>query len=641
MRRLVAILFADMTGYTALMQENEQLAREKRRQLKDALDHGIKNFNGTTLQFYGDGSLSIFNSAIEAVNSALYIQQELLKAPKVDVRIGIHTGDVIIDDANIYGDGVNFASRIESLALPGSILVSEKVYDEIKNQEGISAIELGYFELKNIKQPARVYAINNSGIVVPSRNAIKGKTKPPANRLAVLPFVNMSADPENEYFSDGITEELLNSLTKVDGLQVTSRTSAFAFKGKNDDIRDIAVKLNVDKILEGSVRKSGNRVRITAQLINAADGYHIWSENYDRNLTDIFEVQDEISGIIATRLKENLAKPAKIQTVKPASHNIEAYTNYLKGLHYLNRYTPGDAKTAINYFEQAIRLDQNYALVYAVIAETYAYLGSTGQMSPPKAFDLVKEYSDRALQLDDTIAEAHVARASRLLYHDWKWKEAYAALQRAIGLNPGAVSAYKMLGFYYIAVGQKRDAVRALEEAAKIDPLNAGINHALGNMYMFTEQYEEAIAQAEKNLEINPNMRASLELKAWAIGMGGDWEAALPLFREVHRLTNHPLKGLMGLGYCLASLGKRDDAMECVQKIEEWQRAEPDVVLDGDLVGIWFALGNYDKVFYHIGRCRERRAAPVNFFLEYPAFEALKNDPRYWELKKNISTIQG
>ena len=174
-------------------------------------------------------------------------------------------------------------------------------------------------------------------------NDVKGKTKQTHNRLAVLPFVNMSADPENEYFSDGITEELLNALTKVDGLQVTSRTSVFAFKGKNNDIRDIAIQLNVDKVLEGSVRKSGNRVRITAQLINAADGYHIWSENYDRNLTDIFEVQDEISGIIANRLRENLTEDnSRNKLVKAPTKNLTAYTHYLKGLHFWNKLTPAD-----------------------------------------------------------------------------------------------------------------------------------------------------------------------------------------------------------------------------------------------------------------------------------------------------------
>jgi adenylate cyclase len=341
MRQLVAIVFADMAGYTSLMQENELLAREKRKKLKRALDESIHLHNGKTIQYYGDGSLSIFNSAIDAVNSSLHLQQLLLQPPAVDVRIGIHTGDVIIEDETIYGDGVNIASRIESLAVAGSILVSEKVFDDIKNQQNIRTVELGYFELKNVKHPVRIHAIGNEGVIVPSRESLRGKTKSPANRLAVLPFVNMSADPENEYFSDGITEELLNSLTKVDGLQVTSRTSVFAFKGKNDDIRDIAMKLNVDKILEGSVRKLGHRVRITAQLINAADGYHLWSENYDRDLTDIFEVQDEISAIIANRLKENLSA-AEHAKEKTPEININAYTSYLKGLHFRNKLTPAD-----------------------------------------------------------------------------------------------------------------------------------------------------------------------------------------------------------------------------------------------------------------------------------------------------------
>src|SRR4051794_35821537 len=380
MRQLAAIMFSDMAGYTALMQQNEQLAKDKRRRLKEVLETAVAGYNGKILQYYGDGALCMFSSAIDGVNCAVEIQQTLQQEPKVDLRIGIHTGDISIEDETIYGDGVNLASRIESLAVPGSIFISEKVFDEIRNQENLTAREMGYFELKNVVRPVRIFAIDNRGLVVPTRDALKGKTKEPANRLAVLPFVNMSADQENEYFSDGITEELLNALTKVDGLQVTSRTSVFAFKGKNDDIRDIAIKLNVDKILEGSVRKAGNRVRITAQLINAADGYHIWSENYDRNLTDIFEVQDEISSIIANKLRENLTVREQEETlVKVPTQNLEAYTLFLKGLHFHNKITPKNTKKAIEYFEKAIALEPNYAHAYAMAATGYASLGATGQ----------------------------------------------------------------------------------------------------------------------------------------------------------------------------------------------------------------------------------------------------------------------
>jgi adenylate cyclase len=632
MRQLVAIVFADMTGYTALMQENEQLAKAKLKRLREVFDATLERSSGKILQYYGDGSLSIFKSAIDAVNCAISIQQQLRWGFPVELRIGIHTGDVTVEDEAVYGDGVNLASRIESLAVSGSIFISEKVYDEIKNQENIRVREMGVFELKNVKHPVRIYAIANEGIVVPSRNVLTGKTKQPTNRLAVLPFVNMSPDPDNEYFSDGITEELLNALTKV-----TSRTSVFAFKGKNDDIRDIAIKLNVDKILEGSVRKAGNRVRITAQLINAADGYHLWSESYDRNLTDIFEVQDEISGIITNKLRENFSavKQAE-QLVRPPTKNIDAYTWYLKALHYWNKLTPADTRKAIECFEQAIGLEPDYAQAYAMAAGAYSYLGSTGQMLPNKAFEIVRDYADKALKLDDKVAEGHIAIASYYLFYEWKWKDSYAALQKAISLNSGATAAYQLLGFYYIIMGQTHDAVEVMEEAVRIDPLSPIMNQFLGNCYIFAERYDDAIRKADMLLEMNPQMRISIELKAWATGMKGDWNKALELFKEVHRLTNHPLKGLMGLGYSYGKLNMTDKALACIEKLERRQREDPDSVVDADLVGIWFALGNMDKVFYHISQCVEKRTAPVSYFLQYPVYKGLSDDSRYTALKMKM-----
>ena len=632
MRQLAAILFADMVGYTTLMQENEQLARLKRKRLKEVLETTVSRFNGKILQYYGDGSLSIFGSAIDCVNSAINIQQQLQQEPKVALRIGIHTGDVAIEDESVYGDGVNLASRIESLAVPGGIFISEKVYDEIRNQQNIQTREMGYFELKNVTTPVRIFAIANNGITVPGREALKGKTKQTNNRLAVLPFVNMSTDPENEYFSDGITEELLNALTRVDGLQVTSRTSAFAFKGKNTDIRDIAIQLNVDRILEGSVRKSGNRVRITAQLINAADGYHIWSESYDRNLTDIFEVQDEISSIIAGKLHKMGAAEKTDQLVKAPVKNVAAYTHYLRGLHYLNKLTPADSRKAIECFEEAIALEPQYAQAYAMAAGAYSYLGVTGQILPDTAFEIVTRYADKALQIDDSIAEGHIAKGSAYLFYDHKWKEAFDELQKAIRLNPGAIDGYQLLGYYYLTMGQKQKAVEILEEAEKIDPLSPIISQTLGNMYVFAGRYDEAIVQADKMLDLNPTMRISIEMKGWATGMKGDWETALEYFKEVHRLTNHPLKGLIGLGFTYARLGQEENALEIIRKMEQRQEQEPGSVIDPELAAVWFALGNLDKAFYYLGRAVDKRVGPISYFLEYPQYKSAKKDPRYKEL---------
>jgi TolB-like protein/Tfp pilus assembly protein PilF len=621
------------------MQENEHLALQKRRRLREVLENDVERYHGKILQYYGDGCLCLFNSAIDGVQCAISMQQQWRQEVKVDVRIGIHTGDVIIQEGSVYGDGVNLASRIESLAVPGSVFLSQKVYDEIKNQEHIPVRELGYFELKNVKQPVLLFAVDKPGIVVPERKDVVGKTKAPVNRLAVLPFVNMSPDPENEYFSDGITEELLNALTKIGGLQVTSRTSAFAFKGKNDDVREIGSRLNVDKILEGSVRKSGNRVRITAQLINAADGYHIWSETFDRHLTDIFELQDEISAIISNKLRENLLpEKTKEQQVKVPTENMEAYTLYLKGLYFWNKMTPADSYKAIECMEKVLQLEPDYAEAYALIASAYAFLGSSGQMHPDKAFEITHRLSDKALELDDTLDVGHVAKACAYLLYDWNWNAAYASLQTALRLNRGSVPAHQILGFYYSLRGYHEEAVKVLEHALEIDPLSPVINHYLGEAYIGVGRYDDAIHQADKLLELNPQMRIVIELKGWAVGQKGDWRKALELFQEVHRLTNHPLKGLTPMGFAYAKLGMRDLALECIRKMEQRQQEEPDAVLDGELMIVWWALGDMEKFYYYAEKALEKRMLPF-YYLETPMMEGVKNDPWYWEFKKKAGIL--
>jgi TolB-like protein/class 3 adenylate cyclase/Flp pilus assembly protein TadD len=641
MRQLAAIMFSDMSGYTALMQQNEQLAKDKRRKLKQVLETCVSLYNGKILQYYGDGALSMFNSAVDSVNCAVEIQQTLQQEPKVDLRIGIHTGDISIEEEAIYGDGVNLASRIESLAVAGSIFISEKVFDEIRNHPNLTAREMGFFELKNVQRPVRLFAIDNKGLVVPTRDALKGKTKQPTNRLAVLPFVNMSTDPQNEYFSDGITEELLNALTKVDGLQVTSRTSAFAFKGKNTDIREIGIQLNVDRILEGSVRKAGNRVRITAQLINAADGYHIWSENYDRNLTDIFEVQDEISSMIANKLRENLTEKEHEETlVKVPTQNLEAYTLFLKGLHFHNKITPNDAKKAIECFEKAITLEPDYAQAYAMAAAGYAFLGATGQMLPKEAFKIVHQYSDKALQLDSSLAAGYAAKGAAYLLYDWKWKQAYDVLLKAIELNPATTTAHQLLSFYYMITGRKKEAVEIMEKALQVDPLSLIVNKSLIDAYQNAGRTDDALKRVEWLLDMHPQMPVALELKGWCTGVKGDWKKAAEIFEEVHRLVKHPLKGLTPLGYAYARLGEAEKALECIGKIEQRQAEEPEVVLNADLAMIWWSLGEKDKAFHHLFQCIEKRMGPVAIIIEYIMFKGMSDDPRYQLLKQKLNLVE-
>ena len=630
-----------MSGYTALMQQNEQLAKIKHRRLKEVLESSVSFNHGKILQYYGDGALSIFNSAVDGVKCAVEIQQALQQEPKVDLRIGIHTGDISIENETIYGDGVNLASRIESLAVPGSIFISEKVFDEIRNQEDLTTLEMGYFELKNIIKPVRIFAINNKGLVVPGRDTLKGKTKQPTNRLAVLPFVNMSADSENEYFSDGITEELLNAFTKVDGLQVTSRTSAFAFKGKNSDIREIGIQLNVDRILEGSVRRAGSRVRISAQLINAVDGYHIWSENYDRDLTDIFEVQDEISNIIANKCRENLtAKKHEEKLVKTPTQNIETYTLFLKGLHFHNKITPKNTKKAIEFFEKAIALEPGYAHAYAMAAASYAFLGATGQMQPKEAFEIVHRYSDKALQLDSSLSAGYSAKGAAYLLYDWKWKQAYESLIKAVELHPATTEAHQLLSLYYLSTRRKNEAVDIMEKALQVDPISPIVNQYLADAYLNAGRTDDALKQVERLLDLYPGMRVALEAKGWCTGMKGDWKKATEIFEEVHRLIKHPLKGLAPLGYAYAQSGEPEKALECIRKIEQRQVEEPGTVLDIDLAMIWWSLSNKDKAFYYLFQCVEKKMGVVAILIDHPMFKEAVYDPRYQLLKEKLNLVE-
>lgn len=638
MRQLAAIMFSDMSGYTALMQQNEQLAKDSRKRMKAVLEMSVTAFQGKILQNYGDGALSIFNSAIDAVHCAIKIQQALGLEPKVDLRIGIHTGDISVEEGAIYGDGVNMASRIESLAVPGSVFISEKVFDEIQNQEGLSARELGYFEFKNILRPVRIFAIDNNGLVIPTRDTLKGKTKQPTNRLAVLPFVNMSTDPENEYFSDGITEELLNALTKVEGLQVTSRTSSFAFKGKNADIREIGIQLNVDRVLEGSVRKAGNKVRITAQLINATDGYHIWSEVYDRDLTDIFKVQDDISVMIANKLRENLTTQEHSEPlVKAPTQNLEAYSLFLKGLHLYNKLTPADTRQAIEHFEKTITLESGYANAHAMIAACYIFLGGTGQMHPKKAFELVHRYSDKAIALDTSLATGYSAKGAALLLYDWKWQEAFEALQKSIRLNPATTGAYQMLCYYYIITGKKEEAVAIMEQAFSIDPLSLIVQKTLTDAYLFAGRTDDSLKQAQLMLDMYPQLGMAHELKGWSVGVRGDWKKAAELFQEARRLNSSPpLKGLFPLGCAYGNAGETEKALECIRKIEQLQIEEPHRVVDADLAMIWLSIGDRDKGFHHLFQCVEKRMGPVAMIIDYPMFKVPKDDPRYRLLKQKL-----
>ena len=640
-RMLSAVMFSDMFGYTALMQEDETNAKASRDRYRKVLEENVAKHQGKILQYYGDGALTVFSSAIESALCAVEIQKELSISPKVPLRMGIHSGDIVYDGDGAYGDGVNIASRIESLAVPGSVLISERIFDDIKNHSSISTEFLGAFNLKNVKAPVKIYALSNPELNIPSVQQLKEKTGfEEKNSIAVLPFVNMSSDPENEYFSDGITEEILNALTNVEGLKVTSRTSAFAFKGKNLDIREVGTKLNVNSVLEGSVRKAGNKIRITVQLINTIDGYHLWSEVFNRDLEDIFEVQDEISRKIANKLRERLSeKQVEESLIKPHTNNLDAYNDYLKGIFYHNKWTPEDLAKSVSFFNDAIHKDENFVLPYSGLASTYMILAVTGIMNPKEAYESAKKYSLKAHDMDASLTEAHIALALVKMFYEWDWKGAEKCFKKALELNRGAAYLHYNYSLYLRAIGNIDQCVEESEKALSLDPLSLVINNNLGENYVFAERYEDARNQFLKTLELDPNFRNAL----WSLGYNyiymNDYEKALETFLSTQSKTKGDSIGLKGqapLGVIYALMGNLNEVENCLKILKEREVANPDSSFNFDYVMIYKALKDYDKVFYYLEKAFEERNGGILFIGKHPDWRDVQSDPRFKKIMNKV-----
>src|SRR5438477_665436 len=403
-RRLTAILAADVVGYSRLMGANESgtLAALKAIQT-DFIDGKIAQHQGRIVKLTGDGMLVEFSSVVNAVSCAAEVQRGMRdrnagvpQERRIEFRIGVNLGDVIVEGEDIFGDGVNVAARLESIARPGGITISGSVRDHVGNRLDLAFEDLGEQTLKNIERPIRVYSIFLEGPAFPEKDtATAQREQLERPSIAVLPFNNMSGDPEQEYFSDGITEDIITDLSKISALSVIARHSSFTYKGKAIKVQNVGKELGVDFILEGSVRKAGARVRVTGQLINSRDGTHIWADRFDRDLTDIFTIQDEITHAIVEQLKVKLLPQEKMSIQQAPTDNVEAYTCYLKARELFHRGSKSGYKAAREMFVKATVLDPSYARAYAGIADcdTFLYLRTT----EPISFEAILAMSDKAL----------------------------------------------------------------------------------------------------------------------------------------------------------------------------------------------------------------------------------------------------
>ena len=452
--------------------------------------------------------------------------------------------------------------------------------------------------------------------------------------IAVLAFDDMSPEQDQEYFGDGIAEEIINALTRVGDLRVAARTSAFALKGKDFDVHEIGEKLNVDSLLEGSVRKAGTKLRITAQLINVADGYHLWSDRYDRETEDIFAIQDEIARAIVDTLKVKLKLGDDARIVRPGTGDLEAYTLYLKGRHFWNKRTAEDLWKGIEHFERAIAVDDRYALPYAGLADSYSLLGWYRHISSEKAYHKTESAAERAVGLDDSLAEAYTSLAYAKFLYGWDWAGAEADFKRAIERNPDYPTARHWYAEFLMAMGRSREAMKEVRRALALDPLSLSIGIGVGWALYFMEDYEEAIEQFESTLETD----RSYPLAPWFLGpayvQNGMYEPAIALYEDwIARSGDQPgLVALLAHAHALA--GKWEEAEGALSQLEERAQREP--VPPDYMARAFTGLGEIDRAFEWLEKGLDERCWYLAFLKVDPVWAELRYEPRYVELLQRI-----
>ncbi|MCH7620007.1 MAG: tetratricopeptide repeat protein, partial [Candidatus Marinimicrobia bacterium] len=652
-RKLAAIMFTDMVGYTSLMQEDEDKARELIQRHRSLMKPLVEKHGGEVIQYVGDGTFCRFDSAKEAVNSALEIQYVLKVEKELALRIGIHLGDVVVEGDEVYGDGVNVASRIEPLAEAGGICVSHQVYENIKNQSGLSLKSLGKKDLKNVDEEIEVFAVTPaaepSAVVddtkkpTPASSKINMKwigfaaavtllviiglkvdfgtveveSKEEVNKLsiAVLPFDNMSSDPENEFFADGITDDILAQLAKIKSLEVISRTSIMQYKNTTKSLSEIGKELGVATILEGSVRRGGNRVRIIAQLIDASTDKHLWAETYDRDLDDIFAIQSDVAKKIAAALKASLSPEEEKSIYEKPTNSVEAYDLLLKGRLLTESATSGGGKgeleEAIKLFEQAIELDPEYIAAYTRLAKAHLIMywdGHGGWDRTDERLAKAKRVIDKASEIDPEHPDVQLAKG---YYYYWGYRnydEALKYLLPAFEKQPNNSDVSIAIGYVYRREGKWDDAIEHMKRAVDLDPRSYGKTQNLTQTYIANRMWKEAERYSDRSLLLEPESVYGYDWKMWFLYLSrGDLEESRMVLNEAMKNID-PNKLIYEQGWLYGLERNFSEALN---------------VFESD-TGKWYG----EKAFYHLKLGHMEKAYSYYGSMRVEAEDDLSKDPK-------------
>ncbi|HJR54622.1 MAG TPA: adenylate/guanylate cyclase domain-containing protein, partial [Gemmatimonadota bacterium] len=631
------VWFTDLVGWSRLASRDEDRAIALVRRFQAAVRAAVPTDSGRVVKFIGDAALVESTSAESALRSAAALRESLDEGESV--RTGVHLGDVAVaGDGDLYGDGVNTAQRIQTEAEPGQIVVSEDVARGLRSRPAFRFESLGERSLKGV-DPMELFLV--VGVEAPARGEPlrPGATQPaeptgaPDRSIAVLPFANLSADPENEYFSDGVTEEILTALTKLGDLKVISRTSVMQYKATTKSVRQIGSELEVGAVLEGSIRRAGNRVRITAQLIEARTDVHLWAENYDRDLDDIFAIQTDVAQRIVESLKMHLSPREKARIAERPTENVEAYQWFLKGRFFLARRTHESIRLAIGRFRKASDADPSFAQAWAGLADAYALLPDYSNEPTPDASAEARTAAERALLLDPGLGEAHAA-LGMTAQNEWDWEGADRELRRAMELSPGYAPGHHWYGNLLSVLGRHGEAIDALRRALELDPLSLAIHNGLGTALANARRYDEAIGIFRKALELHSTVGNHANLAETYDTMGrfpeslAEWDVVSGM--EPGFVPPELAAGLRSgfesdgpRGYWEAWIGASAMGEETRQLAFYIARA-------------CAQLGRIDEAFPWLDRLIDERSSWASQILQDPVFDPLRADPRFGAVRRRM-----
>ena len=674
-RQLAAIMFTDIEGYTSLMQQDEKDAMEIRRRHRETFELTTEAYNGEIIQYYGDGTLSVFKSTIEAVKCAIDLQIAYRQAPSVPVRIGIHVGDIIRTESDIIGDAVNVTSRIESLGVAGSVLISDKVNDSLRNKHEIQTAFIDIVEFKNVKKAIPIFAIANDNLVIPHKEDLEGKIKAKGGEklkkykkkifrigliisilmitgltyvlsktkitindtknltIAVLPFEDLNGDDESRMFTDGITEDIITHISKIQNLQVISRASAMFYKDSDKQLQQIAKELNVNYILEGSVRVNNNKVRINANLVDVENDKNLWANNYDNTLDEIFQIQSSVSSSIADALEIKLSSNEQSRLENLPTQNADAYLAYKQGQMYLNRGggKVEELKQAEDYFKESIKLDPEFCRAYVGLTDTYVEYIYWGREAPKVILEKASSPALTALAINSDDGGSYGALGA-LSFYKFEKETAIRYLEKALEINPSYVGAYDKLAWIRLFDGDVEGAVALFKKVIELDPLSTKYTGNIAFVYAYNQQYEEGLKALDEKLVTFPNDNILLWMKGNLLALQGKYHEAVQYFssRSAGQSTNWML------GYTYAKMGMKEDAERILNY--QLEKNETTYVPPYMIATIYMGLGKDDKALEWLEKDYESGGLGLFFWglKRDVKFNALRDNPRFTALLDKI-----